>query len=77
MKSIVLFGIPAPPELIIIFVIFILIFGANKIPKIARSAGMSIGEFQKGKEKAEKDLDKMREELSEEEEEEEEEENEY
>ena len=36
------------PELMIILVIFLLLFGANKIPQLARSMGKGIGEFKKG-----------------------------
>ncbi len=49
-----------PPELAIILVLAILLFGANKIPKLARSTGEAIGEFQKGKEKVDKELEEMR-----------------
>jgi sec-independent protein translocase protein TatA len=36
------------PELIIIAVIVLLLFGAKKLPEIARSVGESVREFQKG-----------------------------
>jgi len=42
-----------PPELAIILIIAVLLFGANKIPKLARSTGEAMGEFQKGREKVE------------------------
>lgn len=51
-----------PPELAIILIIAILLFGANKIPKLARSTGEALGEFQKGREKVEQELEEMREE---------------
>jgi sec-independent protein translocase protein TatA len=35
------------PELIIIFLIVLLLFGANKIPKIAKDIGGGIKEFKK------------------------------
>ncbi|MBZ6493871.1 twin-arginine translocase TatA/TatE family subunit [Natrinema longum] len=50
-----------PPELAIILIIAILLFGANKIPKLARSTGEAMGEFQKGREKVETELEEMRE----------------
>ncbi|AGB32452.1 twin arginine-targeting protein translocase, TatA/E family [Natrinema pellirubrum DSM 15624] len=50
-----------PPELAIILIIAILLFGANKIPKLARSTGEAMGEFQKGREKVESELEEMRE----------------
>ncbi|WP_254763489.1 twin-arginine translocase TatA/TatE family subunit [Natrinema marinum] len=49
-----------PPELAIILIIAILLFGANKIPKLARSTGEAMGEFQKGREKVESELEEMR-----------------
>ena len=48
-------GIPAAPELLLILVVLILLFGANKIPRLARSMGESIGEFRKGREESEQD----------------------
>ncbi|PKL37554.1 MAG: twin-arginine translocase TatA/TatE family subunit [Spirochaetae bacterium HGW-Spirochaetae-1] len=35
------------PELIIIFLIILVLFGANKIPKIAKDLGGGIREFKK------------------------------
>lgn len=36
------------PELIIILVILLLLFGATRLPKLAKSIGQSAGELQKG-----------------------------
>lgn len=36
------------PELIIILVVLLLLFGATRLPKLARSIGQSAGELQKG-----------------------------
>lgn len=36
------------PELIIILVILLMLFGATRLPKLARSIGQSAGELQKG-----------------------------
>ncbi len=38
---------PGPTELLVIFFIIILLFGASKLPELARSMGSSIGEFKK------------------------------
>jgi sec-independent protein translocase protein TatA len=54
-------GIPGGPELLVILLIAVLLFGANKIPKLARSSGEAIGEFQKGREEVEQELEEMRE----------------
>jgi len=53
-------GIPAGPEVLVILLIVILLFGANKIPKLARSTGEAMGEFQKGREEVEEELQEMR-----------------
>lgn len=45
----ILFG-PVGPEMLIILLIIILLFGANRIPKLARSTGEAIGEFRRGRE---------------------------
>ena len=54
-------GIPGGPELLIILLIAVLLFGANKLPKLARSSGQAMGEFQKGREEINQELEKMRE----------------
>ena len=36
------------PELVLILVIVLLLFGANKLPGIARALGKSVQEFKKG-----------------------------
>lgn len=36
------------PELIVIFVIILLLFGARRLPQIARSIGKSLREFKRG-----------------------------
>ena len=54
-------GIPGGMELAVILLIAILLFGANKIPKLARSTGEAMGEFKKGREQVESELQEMRE----------------
>lgn len=41
-------GMPGGPELIVILVIVLLLFGAKKLPELSRSLGKSLGEFKKG-----------------------------
>lgn len=53
-------GIPGGPEMLVILLIAILLFGANKIPKLARSSGEAIGEFQKGRQEVEEELQEMK-----------------
>lgn len=54
-------GFPGGIELAVIVLIAILLFGANKIPKLARSTGQAMGEFQKGREEIDQELKEMRE----------------
>jgi sec-independent protein translocase protein TatA len=42
-------------ELLIILVIVLILFGANRLPELARSLGSSVKEFKKGVNEAEKD----------------------
>ncbi len=42
-----MFNIGAP-ELVLIFFIILLLFGAKRLPEIGRSLGKALGEFKKG-----------------------------
>ncbi len=53
-------GLPGGPEMIVILLIVVLLFGANKLPKLARSSGQAMGEFKKGREEIEDELQEMR-----------------
>nr|WP_241175205.1 twin-arginine translocase TatA/TatE family subunit [Natronolimnobius sp. AArcel1] len=55
-----MFVAPGGPEVLLIVGIAILLFGAQKIPKLARSIGESTGEFKKGQAKVEQELDELR-----------------
>ena len=52
-------GIPGGPELLIIVAIAVLLFGASKLPKLARSMGSATGEFKKGRQQVEEELKEM------------------
>lgn len=43
-------------EIVIIFLIAILLFGAKKIPELARGLGKSVGEFKKARGEFEREL---------------------
>ncbi|UPV99786.1 twin-arginine translocase TatA/TatE family subunit [Halorussus gelatinilyticus] len=52
-----LFGpVPGGMEMMVILLIAVLLFGANKLPKLARSTGQAMGEFKKGREDIEREL---------------------
>jgi sec-independent protein translocase protein TatA len=57
MNEILLFvGGMGPMELAFILMIVVLLFGANKLPELARSSGQAMGEFRKGREEIEREL---------------------
>ena len=53
------FGMPSGMELAVILLIAVLLFGANKIPKLARSTGQAMGEFQRGRTEIEQELEEL------------------
>ena len=44
-------------ELIVIFLIILVLFGASRLPQIARALGKSIKEFKKGTKEIKDDID--------------------
>ncbi|WP_256287988.1 Sec-independent protein translocase subunit TatA/TatB [Halobellus inordinatus] len=52
-------GLPGGPEVLVVLLILVLLFGANKIPKLARSTGQAMGEFKRGREEIEDELSQM------------------
>ena len=48
------------PELLVILLIILLLFGATKLPEIARSLGKSIQEFKKGVKEIERDVNDVK-----------------
>jgi sec-independent protein translocase protein TatA len=53
-----LFSMPGPMELLLIFLVILLLFGAKRLPELARGLGQSIREFKNsisGVDKEEKD----------------------
>ncbi len=56
-------GMIGPNELLIILLIAFILFGANKLPELARSLGRATGEFRKAQKEAEIELRKFEEDL--------------
>lgn len=50
-------AIPGGMEMVVILMVFVLLFGAKKIPRLARASGEAIGEFQKGREELEQEIE--------------------
>ncbi len=46
-----------PPELFIIFVIILLVFGGKKIPEVARAMGKGMREFKRGMRDVKEDIE--------------------
>ena len=44
------------PEMIMIFIVILLLFGAKKLPELARGIGKSMGEFKKAKDEFEHEI---------------------
>ena len=57
------FGMPGTPEIVFIVLIVILLFGAKKIPELARGIGQSLGEFKKARDEFEREVHKSTAEL--------------
>jgi sec-independent protein translocase protein TatA len=52
------FGPLGTQEMILIFLILLLLFGAKKLPQLARGIGKSMGEFKKAREDFEDEIRK-------------------
>jgi len=51
------------PELVLIFIVILLLFGAKKLPELARGVGKSMGEFKKAREDFEREITRSEEEV--------------
>lgn len=49
---------PGGPEWLFIFFLCLLLFGAKRLPELARGLGKSVGEFQKAKDEIEREIAK-------------------
>jgi TatA/E family protein of Tat protein translocase len=52
------FGIPSGQDLIILLVIVLVLFGAKRLPELARGLGQSVNEFKKAKDEFDKEVAK-------------------
>ena len=51
-------GMPGWPETIFIVLIVVLLFGAKKLPELARGVGQSLGDFKKARDEFEREVKK-------------------
>ena len=49
--------IPGGPEVLVIGLIIVLLFGAQKLPELARSVGEASGELKKGRREVEQEFE--------------------
>lgn len=56
--AIIAWGMPSFQELFIILVIVLIVFGAKRLPELARALGQSMNEFRKAKDEFEKEFHK-------------------
>ena len=55
-KTLAFIGGLGGPEIAVIFVIVLLLFGAKKIPELARGLGKSMGEFKRARDEFEDEI---------------------
>ncbi|MCM8768266.1 MAG: twin-arginine translocase TatA/TatE family subunit [Candidatus Omnitrophica bacterium] len=59
-----MFNIGAP-ELILILIILLILFGAKRLPEIGRAIGKTLGEFKKGLQEAKREIEESEQEKDE------------
>ena len=52
-------GIPGGMELLVLLLLVVFLFGASKLPKLARSTGRASGEFKRGRKEMQEELESM------------------
>ncbi len=57
-------GPPGYPEMVVIFLIILLLFGSKKLPQLARGLGKSMGEFKKAKDEFEHEITRAEDEVT-------------
>jgi sec-independent protein translocase protein TatA len=61
MAQLLFIGGLGPMELGLIVLALVLLFGASKLPELARSMGSATGEFKKGRQEVEEELEELQE----------------
>ena len=63
MQILAFIGSLGGPEMIMIFVVILLLFGAKKLPELARGIGKSMGEFKKARDDFEREITRAEDEV--------------
>ena len=63
MQNLAFIGSLGGPEMIMIFVVILLLFGAKKLPELARGIGKSMGEFKKARDDFEREITRAEDEV--------------
>jgi len=65
MVPVLSFGVPGGQEWILVVLVVVLLFGASKLPELARSAGSALGEFKAARYEAEQEFQEVKKEAME------------
>jgi len=57
MDNLILLSMPGGPELLILFFLVLLLFGAKRIPEVAQNLGKGIREFKKSMKEVQSEID--------------------
>jgi sec-independent protein translocase protein TatA len=63
MTTLFAFGMPGWQEILLVLVIVLILFGAKRLPELARSLGQSMNEFRKAKDEFDRELHRSAQEL--------------
>jgi sec-independent protein translocase protein TatA len=63
MNPLLAFSMPGMPEILVILLIVLILFGAKKLPELARGLGQSLNEFRKAKDEFDREITKTSHEL--------------
>lgn len=55
--------LPGGFEMMVILMVIVLLFGAAKIPQLARSSGQALGEFKRGREEIEDEIERAQDDI--------------